>query len=73
LGLRFQHFVDHRPDLGQGADCAGERVQHDGVVNGIQAPRQGGSAIISWTLMLVMGGPPPCCDENIFLRAGMGD
>jgi hypothetical protein len=23
-------------------------------------------------MMKSMGGPPPCCDENIFVRAGMG-
>jgi hypothetical protein len=24
-------------------------------------------------MMRSMGGPPPCCDDNIFTRAGMGD
>jgi hypothetical protein len=24
-------------------------------------------------MMKSMGGPPPCCDDNIFTRAGMGE
>ena len=31
------------------------------------------AAIAIREMMKSMGGPPPCCDDNIFIRAGMGE
>ena len=31
--LRFQHFVHHAPDLGQGANRARQWIQHDSVID----------------------------------------
>jgi hypothetical protein len=38
LFLGFQHFVYHALDLGQGANCRRERIQHDSVIDSIGAP-----------------------------------